>query len=516
MHPSRPRSLRVRRSPRAELSTEALESRQLLSVDVRRPDFLPMAAVGQGPVIVDVLSGEGFQASTTRPRELSLTAADGRSLVPTLARRADLDADGDLDLSVVIPRHQLRGLSSPLTIRVSSPAGEIGADTLIGGFDPGDLAGVATQSEPGEAEAGDVIKVAPIDNQYIVRFKDSVSASQVESLSRQFARFLGGSVIDTYGAALKGFTATISARAAASLARSPLVEEVEQDQAFTVQTTQTGATWGIDRIDQRDLPLSTTYTYTNTGAGVKAYILDTGIRTTHIEFDNGRAIDGYDFIDNDAIAQDGNGHGTHVAGTVGGKLFGVAKGVTLVGVRVLNNSGSGTISGIVSGINWVVNDVAAKGGPAVANMSLGGSASSTLDSAVKNAIAQGVTFVVAAGNSNRDAKNFSPARVPEAITVGATTSSDARASYSNYGSLIDVFAPGSSITSAWYTADNAAATLSGTSMASPHVAGVAALYLQSNPTASPQTVRDYIVNNSTKNKVTNARSTNNHLLFTDL
>ncbi len=215
-----------------------------------------------------------------------------------------------------------------------------------------------------------------------------------------------------------------------------------------------------------------------------------------------------------ARADDCNGHGTHVAGTVGGSTYGVAKGVTLVGVRVLNCSGSGTNSGVIAGVNWVASDHSA-GAPAVANMSLGGSVSSTLDTAVNNAINDGVTFAVAAGNSNRNACNYSPARVAAAITVGATTSTDARASYSNYGSCLDLFAPGSSITSAWYTGNTAINTISGTSMATPHVAGVAALYLQSNSNATPTQVRDAIVNNATTGKVTKPGTNSpNRLLFT--
>jgi subtilisin family serine protease len=243
------------------------------------------------------------------------------------------------------------------------------------------------------------------------------------------------------------------------------------------------------------------------------YIVDTGIRFSHNDF-GGRAVTGYDAVDGGS-ADDCNGHGTHVAGTVGGSTYGVAKGVTLVGVRVLNCSGSGTNSGVIAGVNWVASDHQT-GAPAVANMSLGGSVSSALDTAVNNAINDGVTFAVAAGNSNRNACNYSPARVAAAITVGATTSTDARASYSNYGSCLDLFAPGSSITSAWYTSNTATNTISGTSMATPHVAGVAALYLKGNPGASPATVRDAIVNNATTGKVTKpGTSSPNRLLFTD-
>ncbi len=239
-----------------------------------------------------------------------------------------------------------------------------------------------------------------------------------------------------------------------------------------------------------------------------AYIIDTGIRFSHNEF-GGRAVSGFDAVDGGS-ADDCHGHGTHVAGTVGGTTYGVAKGVALVAVRVLDCSGSGSTSGVIAGVNWVTSNHTAK---AVANMSLGGSPSTSLDTAVTNSIASGVVYAIAAGNSNRDACKFSPARTPNAITVGATTSTDARASYSNKGTCLDLFAPGSSITSAWYTGNTATNTISGTSMATPHVAGVAALYLQGH-TATPQAVRDAIVNAATANVVGNAgRGSPNRLLY---
>jgi subtilisin family serine protease len=300
--------------------------------------------------------------------------------------------------------------------------------------------------------------------------------------------------------------------AAARLAASPGVAFVEQDQVMFTSATQAGATWGLDRSDQRALPLSSTFTYGATGAGVRAYILDTGIRYDHVDF-GGRAVPGFDAIGDGRNGNDCDGHGTHVAGTVGGTRWGIAKGATLVAVRVLNCSGSGTTSGVIAGVDWVrANHIK----PAVANMSLGGGASTALDNAVANAIAAGVTFAVAAGNSNANACNFSPARAASAITVGSTTSTDARSSFSNFGSCLDLFAPGSSITSAWFTSTTATVTISGTSMASPHVAGVAAQYLQGNPTASPATVRNALVANSTANVVTSAgRRSPNRLLFTN-
>lgn len=349
-----------------------------------------------------------------------------------------------------------------------------------------------------------------IAGSYIVVLKSAPGLAR----AAEVARGLGVSTVrHEYSRALKGFAANLSDAEAARIARDPRVAYVEQDQVVTIDVTQSGATWGIDRIDQRALPLSTTYTYSNTGAGVKAYIIDTGIRFSHNEF-GGRATSGFDAVDG-GMADDCNGHGTHVAGTTGGSTYGVAKGVSLVAVRVLDCAGSGTTSGVIAGIDWVTSDHAA-GASAVANMSLGGGASTALDNAVTNSINDGVTYAIAAGNSNRDACKFSPARTPAAITVGATTTADARASYSNFGTCLDIFAPGSSITSSWYTSNTATNTISGTSMAAPHVAGVAALYLQGSPGASPVTVRNALVANATANVVTSAgRGSPNLLLYTN-
>jgi subtilisin family serine protease len=290
----------------------------------------------------------------------------------------------------------------------------------------------------------------------------------------------------------------------------PNVAYVEADQTVGLVATQSPATWGLDRIDQRNLPLSNSYTYNFDGTGVTAYIIDTGIRFAHNEF-GGQATSGFDAIDGGA-ADDCNGHGTHVAGTVGGTTYGVAKNVNLVGVRVLNCQGSGTNSQVIAGIDWVTGNHAANA-PAVANMSLGGGASTALDNAVRNSIADGVTYAIAAGNSNANACNSSPARVAEAITVGATTNTDARASFSNFGSCLDIFAPGQNITSAWYTSNTATNTISGTSMATPHVAGVAALALDET-NGTPQQIRDRIVNSATPNVVGNpGTGSPNRLLY---
>jgi len=304
----------------------------------------------------------------------------------------------------------------------------------------------------------------------------------------------------------------MSEESATRLASDPSVAFVEEDSEVSISATQTGATWGIDRIDQRDLPLNSTYNYNATGTGVRAYIIDTGIRATHSQF-AGRVISGFTSINDGNGTNDCNGHGTHVSGTVGGTTYGVAKNVTLVAVRVLDCAGSGTNSGVIAGVDWVTSNHLA-GQPAVANMSLGGGASSALDTAVNNSINDGVTYAIAAGNSNIDACTQSPARVANALTVGSTTTTDARSSFSNFGTCLDIFAPGSSITSSWNTSDTATNTISGTSMATPHVAGVAALFLEANPSASPATVAAAIINGSTLNHVTSpGTGSPNRLLY---
>ncbi len=346
-----------------------------------------------------------------------------------------------------------------------------------------------------------------IPDSYIVVLKPAAKTARAaqDGLAAKF----GGKVKQRFGAALNGFEATMSESAAKRLAADPSVAYVEQNQRVSLLGTQTGATWGLDRIDQRNRPLNGTYTYPRDAANVTAYIIDTGIRFTHNDF-GGRATSGYDAVDGGS-ADDCNGHGTHVAGTVGGTLYGVAKAVRLVGVRVLNCSGSGTNAGVIAGVNWVTQNARK---PAVANMSLGGGASTALDNAVAASISSGVTYALAAGNSNANACSASPARVASAITVGATTSTDARASYSNYGTCLDIFAPGSSITSAWSTSNTTTRSISGTSMASPHVAGAAALVLSANPSATPAQVRDSLVASSTPGVVTSAGTGSpNRLLF---
>jgi aqualysin 1 len=352
-----------------------------------------------------------------------------------------------------------------------------------------------------------------IPGQYIVVLEDDVRAVNVAASHTR----LGARVLDVYGAALKGYTARLTPAELAAVRADARVAFVEPDRTVHALATQANPPWGLDRIDQRSRTLSRSFTYFNTGAGVKAYVIDTGIRFDHSQF-GGRATSGFDAVDGGS-ADDCNGHGTHVAGTIGGSTYGVAKGVALVGVRVLGCNGSGTTSGVIAGVNWVTGNHQ-PGQPAVANMSLGGGASSALDTAVRNSIADGVGYAVAAGNGNflgiaQNACNSSPARVGEAMTISATDSRDRKASWANYGSCVDWFAPGVSITSAWHTSTTASRTISGTSMATPHTAGVAALYLQVNPGASPATVRSALSSLTTKNVVRSSSTTNRHLLFTN-
>jgi subtilisin family serine protease len=333
-----------------------------------------------------------------------------------------------------------------------------------------------------------------IDNSYVVVLKPSAGLRAASPKGTKLAAKYGATVAKAYRSAMNGYAVNVSAAGARSFAADPAVAFVEKNQRVTLDATQVNPPWGLDRIDQAALPLSRTYTYPNTaGAAATVYVIDTGVRITHQQI-TGRAVYGYDAIDGDAIAPDGNGHGTHVATTIAGTTYGVAKASRIVAVRVLGNDGSGTISGVIAGVDWVTSH---RVRPAVANMSLGGGASTALDTAVSNSIASGVTYTVAAGNANENAANTSPARVGAAITVGATTSSDYRASYSNYGPVLDLFAPGSSILAGWYTSDTATATLSGTSMAAPHVAGAAAIYLTSHPAAGPAEVQNALVTGAT-------------------
>jgi subtilisin family serine protease len=374
-------------------------------------------------------------------------------------------------------------------MRVSLRRLAVTAATLFTGV--GMLASPAAAA-PVEGVIDGVGEPGAINGSYIVTLKpDAVAPSAIDATAEALADRFGGDVKQAFTASLPGFSVRMTEARAKQLAADPLVESVEQDKKVALTSTQTGPpSWGLDRIDQVGRTLDSSYTYpTSGGAGVTAYILDTGIRTTHVDF-GGRAQSGYDFIDNDTDATDCHGHGTHVAGTIGGTQYGVAKNVNLVGVRVLDCSGSGSYTAIIAGINWVV---AHRTGPAVINMSIGGPASDALDNAVNAAVAAGVVVAVAAGNSNTDACSASPARAAQALTVGATDQNDARASFSNYGSCLDIFAPGVAIFSDYYLSDTSAAGMSGTSMASPHVAGAAALILGEHPTYTPADVRAALI-----------------------
>lgn len=353
------------------------------------------------------------------------------------------------------------------------------------------------------AKGGDLIA-----NSYIVVYKDNVQ--DVDGESADIAAKTGGKVKHKYRFALKGMAIELSAAQAAALGSDPRVASVEQDQTMTASTVQSGATWGIDRIDQRTLPLSGTYVYNADGTGVTVYIIDTGINLTHSEY-AGRAFTGVDEITIGGTAADCNGHGSHVSGTVGGTTYGVAKKVKLVAVRVLDCSGSGSNSGVIAGIDWVTGNRVL---PAAANMSLGGGFSSTLNAAVDRSTAAGVTYAIAAGNSSADACNTSPASASSSITVGATDINDAFASFSNFGTCVHINGPGVNITSSWIGSNTATNTISGTSMATPHVAGAAALYLQVNPSATPSQVRSALTSNATANVISGVPAgTPNRLLY---
>ncbi|MFC8496113.1 S8 family peptidase [Streptomyces sp. NPDC057235] len=370
------------------------------------------------------------------------------------------------------------------------------------------LFGISFANATPEPEMGTIYgadAATAVSGSYIVMLSEKVDKAE---LAKQY----GGKLQRSFNSTINGFSANeLSETEAKRLAADPAVAKVVQNKTFRISATQQRPpSWGLDRIDQAQAVGDNAYTYPDSaGDGVTAYVIDTGVRVTHKDF-GGRASSGFDAVDRDNDANDGNGHGTHVAGTIAGTSHGVAKKAKIVGVRVLNNSGSGTTDQVIAGIDWVV---ANRKGPAVANMSLGGGVDPALDAAVRKAVASGVTFAIAAGNEARDATQSSPARVTEAITVASSTATDGQSSFSNYGPVVDIYAPGSNITSTWHESDSATNVMSGTSMATPHVAGVAALYLAGHPEATPGEVAAALTRGATQGAISNATpGTTNNLL----
>ncbi|MFD6108680.1 S8 family serine peptidase [Streptomyces yangpuensis] len=364
------------------------------------------------------------------------------------------------------------------------------------------IAGAAT---PAEGTVHGLGAPGSVDGSFVVILDASANK---EDLAKKY----GGKLERSYGSKVNGFSASgLTEKEAKRLAADPAVGTVVQNKRFTINETQEKPpSWGLDRIDQAATAGDQKYTYPDGGGeGVTAYVIDTGVRITHKDF-GGRASSGFDAIDNDESADDGNGHGTHVAGTIAGTAHGVAKKAKIVAVRVLDDNGSGTTEQVVAGIDWVTKN---HSGPSVANMSLGGGVDQALDAAVKRAIDAGISFAVAAGNESSDAGQGSPSRVPEALTVASSTEGDQQSDFSNFGSVVDLYAPGSEITSAWNDSDTGVKTISGTSMAAPHVAGAAALYLAANPSATPADTAAALTGAATKGAIKNPSSgTANKLL----
>jgi len=391
-----------------------------------------------------------------------------------------VERDGSVDVRTLTQAQAVKASIDP-AVRIVQPNNSFQIDDTTTDI-------VTGLSVPTDAQVGDIVS-----GRYIVRLSsNTASAVAVASLA--------SGAITTFSNAINGFVANLTGEEVAALDSNPNVVSIEADRIISISTDQSQPGWGLDRIDQRALPLNQNYSYTNTGVGVTAYVVDTGINSTHTEF-TGRIKSGFTAVSDGNGTEDCNGHGTHVSGIMAGTKYGVAKSASIVPIRVLGCSGSGSVSGLISGLNWAITDHLS-GVPAVANLSVGAGASSSLNSAVANAVADGITVVVAAGNSNANACSYSPSSAPSAITVGASASNDSRASYSNYGTCVDVFAPGTSIPSAYKGSPTAAANLSGTSMASPFVAGIAAVYLETRTSATPAAVTTAIIDSSTRDVVT--------------
>ncbi|OEU86179.1 serine protease [Streptomyces abyssalis] len=390
-----------------------------------------------------------------------------------------------------------------ITLATGVAAAVVGAATLLT---------LPAGAAPAEGHVYGTKAKGTVDGSYIVMLKDAKGANSVKSAGNDLVDQYGGKVKNTYDSAINGFSAKgLSAEEARQLAGNSQVEKVVQNKKFTINETQANPpSWGLDRIDQTDTKGDKKYTFPDSaGEGVTAFVIDTGVRITHKDFGK-RATHGFDAVDGDDNADDGQGHGTHVAGTVAGSDHGVAKKAKIVAVRVLDDQGSGTTEQVVKGIDWVTKNAK---GPSVANMSLGGPKDEALDAAVQKSIDAGVTYALAAGNESQDADNSSPARVKDAITVAASDDKDAQAEFSNFGKLVDIYAPGVDIVSATNTGDDATETLSGTSMAAPHVAGAAALFLGENKDAKPADVAKGLTDAATPDAISNpSEGTPNKLL----
>ncbi|MGW8376458.1 S8 family peptidase [Streptomyces sp. ODS28] len=375
----------------------------------------------------------------------------------------------------------------------------VGAAAMVAAAAIGSGLALPANAAPTEGTVVGANSAKAIKGSYIVTMKkNAVNVKSSAAQGKKVVANYGGQVKDTYTTALNGYSAKMSEQEAKQLAADPQVDQVFANHRYSIAGEQANPpSWGLDRIDSKKPDLDKKYKYPDkAGEGVKVYVIDTGTRASHKDFED-RVEKGFDAVDG-GNADDGNGHGTHTSSTVAGKTYGVAKKAKIVPVRVLDDNGSGSTEGVVKGIDWVAKNAK---GPSAANMSLGGPADEALDKAVKETISKGVTFAVAAGNESQDAGNSSPARVPEAITVGATDNKDNQAEFSNFGKALDIYAPGVQITGAWNSGDDAKKTIDGTSMASPHVAGAAAVYLSGHTDAKPDAVSKALVEGGAKDAV---------------